>query len=369
MVRQFKFSNFALLVLVLVLSVLLCVLIWALWPTLLQPTSASVVISCLTALVALCISLRAQQIQDRYRTEDRDREAKTLKAERDEAIAKQCEKKSQVSNLFVAQIATWLGRKDLYDLRYDMAIADIKIVDVKFRIELQIQERERTGFSAEANILEEDDWTNALADLKEVLRLPSTRGFSTIPNIWATQFSRDDLELFRTDVLIFFIGMNAVWANISHMAQDLPSGDDALAFIEGNQPDKVSQFLQLISDYINQLRRHFIDFIDLAKRFTHAIKRESTEPIPNPLALVLSSQITSSGIKQLKQQILWEQQNERSKAAMEKIKNKIAAFEKSNAASERVLQEYLNTAQGTIDQIEKLEKSRRADNVPGDGLL
>ena len=53
-----------------------------------------------------------------------------------------------------------------------MAIADIKTVDVKFRIELQIQEREHRGLSAEANILEEGDWTNALADLKEVFRLP-----------------------------------------------------------------------------------------------------------------------------------------------------------------------------------------------------
>ncbi len=49
----------------------------------------------------------------------------------------------------LAQIPSGLGRKDLYDLRCDMAIADIKTVDVKFRIELQIQEREHRGLSAD----------------------------------------------------------------------------------------------------------------------------------------------------------------------------------------------------------------------------
>jgi hypothetical protein len=355
---------------ILVLVGILCACLFAVAIRQGNSAEVSAIAAFLSAIVALVISVRGQQMTESHRKADRQEDVEARKEALNQATKERIERKAEIATIFATEIEAWFGRKDIRDLTIGISKAAGDVGFRKINIDFQKGLREKGYLNShpETNELANSankDWERLLAELKDTLRLPSARAFGAIPNIWAGESRRADLELLGTDAVAFSIAMGVAWTNLLHMANDIPPGEDCIVFIEGNLRADVKQYLDLLDGFLNEFENIIIDFIKSAKSFTNTLRNGGQIQISTALNLVERSQ-KSLQIKNLEDNIYWREANERARAGLERFKKQLEDARASNAASEEEFKKFRKSAEEFHKKLVDEEQHRKIDPELGD---
>jgi hypothetical protein len=321
------------------------------------PATASAMASSLAALAALEVALRAQWRQDKDRKEERKKQDEDRKEERKEAELKLLETQRRLASTYATNIEMWLRRGELSAVRIVINQSLLSIRSIADRMEILL-------FAAES--LEEPPQTMRQhvelerENLKLALAMPAIRGLASIPNIWATQFRREDMDLTGIGALTFLLGMSTVWTNLILMVQQLPAASDAVEFVSHNRSIDVKQYLGFKVSFLREFKGLFDEFLDRAssgadvfRKYTNAT---SLRGLPDVGSLIDRSQQVSLKIPELQQWISFGKAFGIMKATEKDYKQALADATEGPDKYLETLNALRESAQTSLDEIGQAER-------------
>lgn len=306
---------------------LLVTVVYALLTNDSRAASLSAVAACLSGLGALLVSLRTQW-------SDQDRRQR----EQIEAETKRTDTRKAIAALYSAEISAWRSRADV-----DQFLMEIRGVWGRDRIEAHPIEvvllaRDSiikvSGIDAVPPDLVETV-TESAQNLCRQLAIPTFERFPEIPNIWASQFKKDEIEILGADAPIRFATLGVVWTNLNLKARQIPNSASVVRFIEAHPKTYSMEYVYRLSTYVSNLAGLFSKFDQAVAACADCLSRcEGTNPMKDltiPPDMVVGSQKAALRIQELENDIEFERMYKKMKAAGEGLKEVEAEAAKASA--------------------------------------
>jgi hypothetical protein len=293
-------------------------------------TPLSALASCLSALVALLVS---------HLSEARDAQRK--RAERETAATAQKQKRATLAKVYKAQIDTWLSRRELSD--YEAAAKDapdqFQLASSEMRAYFLTEQGRREHAPARARTLFE----------QAMLR----RGLSTIPDLWATQFPRDDAFVLGASAMELFVAISALWHNVMEMGSRLPAADAAARFIGQTDLDWVFMYLRQTEVFLKTLHSSFVGFRALATKAGAAFTVDTPDafaPLVDDAKSMLAASQSSPDYGDLYKLMSWVHVAEVWKAADENLKRGLADYKVHTTALEQNIRKLRSEVEKSLSE-------------------
>jgi hypothetical protein len=87
-------------------------------------------------------------------------------------------------------------------------------------------------------------------------------------------------EVLGEGTMVFFISMKSVWINLTLATAQIPSSDEVVEFVNGQQPEYAIKYLGKLFDQVFVLRDLFKDFTTTATQCAEWLERKGSEHDP-----------------------------------------------------------------------------------------
>jgi hypothetical protein len=323
------------------------------------------------AFAALWVSWQGNMQQNKHRNEDRKAAARAAIEEKVAADAKHLKTRVVIASVYATEIGMWLHRKELQDLRTSV-VRIARVIEFQAPLlNLQLSARESIkSISGESELPAElvRGLERVRDEFRRELAMPAVRAIPRIPNIWSTQFRREDVDALGSDALRYFLGMSTLWSNLVHAAQQFPSVDEVLMFTEQHRVGDVAKYLKLISDYIAEFKTIFESFLSAACQGESSLLGYALPTAPPSLpaidSVLLQSQRISLNIVGLLQWISVERAMDALKSAPPRFPGALAAAEKSLRDAEVYFQGVHKIAERSLAELERTAPTVMAEPSP-----
>lgn len=315
----------------------------------------------LCALAALWVSSHGHLRQDKYRDEDRKIAAQAALNEKGATEERLAKARAIVALVYATEIKMWLYRKELQDL-LNTAVHAAREIDIQVPIlRFLLSARESVEHISDPSNFPPDHIKN-LEHVRErlgrELAMPAVRATPNIPNIWATQFRREDIDLLGTDALRFFLGMSTIWSNLSRIARQFPLADEVLDFTSQQNAADSEQYLKRLGQYIDEFKAIFEGFLAAAvearSRLSEYPQASSSLTLPAIEPLLLRSQQASFSVADLLQWISLEKSMDLARKSKERVTAAVDAARQANENASEHMQALRKSAEETLDELERI---------------
>jgi hypothetical protein len=354
---------------------LLALLAYTLWGIYRQenvPAALSTVAATMSALVALFVSVRSQLRDDKRHAEDRARDSENRLKEQERADALRRDARKVLTALYATEIEMWLGRKELGELLSATGRAAQQMFTHKLTMNVMLYAKESMETASTSEGVP-DHFQQSMAvsrhQLAIALAMPGVRAASSIPNIWTTQFKRDDVSVLGNNALHFFLGMATIWTNIGQMSKQIPAVDDAVEFIFANRSADVEQYLGHLERFLEEVKSMLQEFIGFARVGSkllaeHPAASDTMAPLPLVDSLLTRSQRASLGIASLQEWILVERSIGLANTADQEFRQAIRDFNESEAARATRFDELKRSAVAALERLGRPQESPQTETQP-----
>jgi hypothetical protein len=232
----------------------------------------SAMASCASAGLSLYVANRTQKMSENQR-----------QAERDDVNAKIRHNRQRIAAHYAAEIRAWLRRRDLHKFFSDLGLLKSK-PDILGPMEILLAGRQSNRKFAGQDISAKDDSRDSIVwqarRIAGQLALSSFANFRRIPSIWTVLFRREDTEVLGEGAMVFFISMKSVWINLTLATAQIPSSDEVVEFVNGQQPEYAIKYLGKLFDQVFVLRYLFKVFTTTATQCAEWLERNGSENDP-----------------------------------------------------------------------------------------
>jgi hypothetical protein len=250
--------------------------------------SLSAIASSISAMIAVVVALW---------TDIRERSHR--RAEQEKSEAKVRKSKKRLAALYSAEMMAWRERKDIEDVVSELGnIEDKDLLTDTIKLRLVAK---RPALAA-AKELDANFWHAEISEVARALRLGTFDRLSSVPNIWTTQFRREDVDILEGDASSYFVVMGTIWTNLMLKAQQLYGSVDILRAIRKDESYFMPSVVDAIAEDAVELREHLSEFLRVAKEGAVLLANypEDAEPesLKTPLDLLAKSRDPSQRLSQ-----------------------------------------------------------------------
>ena len=228
--------------------------------------------SCASAVASLYVANRTQKLSEIQRETDREETSDKVRKNR-----------QRIAAVYATEIRAWLRRRDLHKFLFELDGLKTKS-EILGTIEVSLLARQSNRRVSGPDLSEKDDLRDTIAwqarRSAELLAVSSFAKFRTIPSIWTTLFRREYTEVLGEKTMAFFVSMESVWINLTLATAQIPSAEEVVEFVNGQQPEYAEKYLKKLIDQVFALRELFTVFNATAVQCADALERKGTEDDP-----------------------------------------------------------------------------------------